>query len=198
MAEDGCSWKDGWHGRLSLWFLAQVWALHRVSKLKGLELSHADIASEVQKVGGGHPSREAIAQLRREIDANPDWHPGMRKADRKKPGPKPLCSAKRKRTLANCAMAMQRRGEEVTVEAVQARCPQAATNPETGELFDKKIILRVFRKLCHDGNPTEPWGRYTTYCKTALPPELAPLRLRWARKVLETCADASWYYRHCI
>ena len=172
--------------------------MHRISELRDLELSHAEIAGTVTKVGGGHPSREAIAQLRREITANPDWHPGTRSAERKKPGPQPACSAQRKRNIAECAMAMRRRGELVTVEAVQARCAQAAKNPDTGLPFHKKMILGIFRKLCHDGNPAETWDRYLPYCKTALPPELAPLRMRWAERVLAECDQAGWYYRHCI
>ncbi len=44
-----------------------------------------------------------------------------------------------------------------TVQAVQARAVRACTNPDTGELFDKALILQVFRTMCHDGDPNERW-----------------------------------------
>ena len=48
-------WVGGREGTLSPWTLAKVWALVKISDKKGLELSASDIASEVEKVGGGQP-----------------------------------------------------------------------------------------------------------------------------------------------
>lgn len=53
-------WVGGREGTLSPWTLAKVWALVKISDKKGLELSDSDIASEVEKVGGGQPSKNSI------------------------------------------------------------------------------------------------------------------------------------------
>ena len=95
-------------------------------------------------------------------------------------------------------MAMSRRDEEVTVEAVQARAKLACTNPDTGEVFDKARILSVFRTTCHDGNPEDKWDMHQVSPKTALEPRLLPLRLAWAKRTLAWCDDKGWYYRHCV
>lgn len=95
-------------------------------------------------------------------------------------------------------MAMARRGEEVTVEAVQARAQRACTNPDTGEVFDKACVLKVFRTMCHDGDPTDTWDLHVCSHKTALEPRLLPLRLAWAKRTLNWCDDKGWYYRHCV
>ena len=129
-------WCTARKGNLSPWSLAQVYALHKVSLLRSLDLEHTEIASLVTKVGGGHPSPQAIQLLRKQFDEDADWSPGKNSEDRNRPGRKPLFTAQKKRNLAECAMAMARRGEEVTVEAVQARTPKASTNPKTGEPFD--------------------------------------------------------------
>ena len=191
-------WTSSRKGTLSPWSLAKVWALHAVSKSRNLDLEHTEIAAAVSKVGGGHPSSAAIQQLRKQFDEDPGWYPGKGVCERKRPGPKPRFTPQKQRCVAECAMAMANRGEEVTVEAVQSRAPRACTNPDTGEPFDKKSVLKVFRTLCHDGDPSDTWNLYSAYRKIALEPRLIPLRLSWAKRVLDFSDDPSWYYRHCI
>ena len=67
-------------------------------------------------------------------------------------------------------MGMARRGEEVTVEAVQARTPRASRNPNTGEVFDKACILKLIRTMGHDGEPTDTSELHSVSHKTALQP----------------------------
>ena len=191
-------WVSGREGTLSPWSLAQVWALHAVSEMRHLDLEHTEIAEAVDKVGGGKPTAMAICHLRSLFEADREWYPGKGTVVGKRPGPKPTFTKRKKQCVARCAMAMARREEEVTVEAVQARCPVAAVNPKTGEVFDKKYILQVFRTLCHDGNPQSPWERYAAHQTTALLPELLPLREAWARKMLRSGRSVAWYFRHCI
>ena len=97
-----------------------VGAAHDV-QAEGLDLEHTEIAKCVKKVGGDPPMPEAIRLLRKQFDDDPDWHPGKGMETGKRPGPKPRFTPQKKRCVAECAMAMARRGEEVTVEAVQAR-----------------------------------------------------------------------------
>ncbi len=169
-----------------------------MSKLKGLDLEHTEIAKCVKKVGGDPPMPEAIRLLRKQFDDDPDWYPSKGMETGKRPGPKPRFTPQKKRCVAECAMAMARRGEEVTVEAVQARSARASTNPDTGEPFDKKAILKVFRTMCHDGDPSDKWDLYTASHKTALEPRLLPLRLAWAKRTLTWSDSPGWYYRHCV
>ena len=53
---------------MSPWAQAQVFALCKISEKKGVFLYDSDIAQEVFKVGGGHPSREAIRKLREKFE----------------------------------------------------------------------------------------------------------------------------------
>ena len=186
-------WASARTGTLTPWSLAKVWALHTVSKLKNLNLEHTEVAKSVKKVGGGHPTPTAIQKLRAQFDDDPDWHTGKGTETGKRPGPKPRFTAQKKRCVAECAMAMSRRGEEVTVDAVQARAQRACTNPDTGELFDKKVVLHVFRTMCHDGDPSDTWGLYMASHKTALEPRILPLRLVWAKRTLQRSDSPGWY-----
>ena len=196
-------WRTARSGNLSPWPLAKVWALHTVSKMKKLDLEHTEIAKCVEKFGVAagqdpHPSPKAIQLLRKQFDEDPDWYPGKGVETGKRPGPRPLFTPQKKRCLAESAMAMARCGEEVTVEAVQARAPGACTNPDTGEVFDKALVLKVFRTMCHDGDPADKWNLYACSHKTALEPRLLPLRLAWAKRTLNWCGDKGWYFRHCV
>ena len=58
-------WKTGREGTLSPLEQVRAWALFTVQKDGGGEaaVNYADIAARVTKVGGGHPTREAIRQL---------------------------------------------------------------------------------------------------------------------------------------
>ena len=65
-------WKCGKKGYLSPLEQVKAWALSEAGK------DPAEIAEKVVKIGGGHPSREAIRQLLDRIDEDPDWYPGKR------------------------------------------------------------------------------------------------------------------------
>ena len=91
-------WTSARAGRLSPRALAQVYALHKVSELRDLDLQHVETATMVTKVGGGHPSPAAIQQLRKTFDADPEWYPGKGGETRKRPGPKPVFSPQKSGT----------------------------------------------------------------------------------------------------
>ena len=50
------------------------------------------------------------------------------------------------------------KGKEPTVNLVRQHCTKAAVNPDTGEYFDKKLILDVFKNECFDTGARLPWG----------------------------------------
>ena len=61
---------------MSPWAQSQVFALCKISDKKGIFWYDTEIALEVYKVGGGHPSKQAIRKLREKFEADPAWYPG--------------------------------------------------------------------------------------------------------------------------
>ena len=183
-------WVSGKEGSLSPWSKAQVWALHTISEKRGLKITNEEITSLVWKVGSegeedGHPTNAAISQLRSVFAADPQWHPGKHEENAKKRGPKVKFDARKRLAVARAAMALKRTGVEPTASQVIARCPAATTNPSTGEAFDEKLILEVFRTKCYDLSPDCPWRRLQPVAKTALPDWLEAQRYTWGKE-LET------------
>ena len=75
------------------------------------------IAERVTKIGGGHPSKEAIRLLLERYDANPSgWYPG--KSDQAKFGPSPVLNGAKRRCIATSAMAMKQEGIHIPCRAV--------------------------------------------------------------------------------
>ena len=96
---------------------------------------HNDIAAEVTKVGGGHPTKEAIRLLRENVERDPHWYSGKVTASAMKRGPKPTFKKVKKDQVAKSAMSLKRKGFEPSVNAVLAQTLRAATNPRTGKLY---------------------------------------------------------------
>ena len=143
---------------MSPWSQALVVALLKLCSSKKLDLSYAEIAKHVSKIGGGHPSKQAIAALHSSTKSDKHWHPGKEKPGAKKRGPKNKFSKAQKQVVANSAMALKKAGVEPTVANVMARCPRASTNPSTGEAFTSPTITKVLKTMCYDVKPTEPWA----------------------------------------
>ena len=76
MANSKQWWVSGKQGSLTPWSQAKVWALWKLSDDMGLELEDGDIAGYVEKVGGGAPTKQAIAKYRVQFECDPDWYPG--------------------------------------------------------------------------------------------------------------------------
>ena len=191
-------WTGGTDGYLSPWAQARVFALIAVSEELGLNLKDHQIAAKVEKVGGGSPSHACIAAWRATLASDPDWYPGKTKENRKRPGPKPLFTGQKKRCVAEAAMALKRQGIEPSYNEVVHRAPRAMRNPETGEPFTQKYVMDVFRTLCYDDNPVDPWGHIPPYQKTALSPDLIAARGTWGRKMQALGHTANWYSKNVI
>ena len=157
---------------MSPWSQALVVAMLKLCSSKKLNLSYAEIAMHVSKVGGGHPSKQAIAVLHGSTKKDKHWYPGKVKPDAQKRGPKNKFSKAQKLVVANSAMALKKAGVEPTVANVIARCPRAATNPATGGAFTSPTITKVFKNMCYDVTLEEPWACQCHYQKTALPKPL--------------------------
>ena len=71
-------WKEGRDGALSPLEQMRAWALRTAQSDLGGDkaLNYEKIAERVTKVGGGHPTREAIRRFLDRVDADPEWYPG--------------------------------------------------------------------------------------------------------------------------
>ena len=147
---------------------------------------------------GKHPSPQAIGQLRSKIENDADWYPGKVEEDRKRPGPQSLFTTQKKQAVARCAMALKKKGVEPSVDEVVRKCPAATLNPNTGAPFSAKLIYEVFKTLCHDGNPSDPWGYMNPYKKTALSPELKVARVKWSQRLQGFGYDEAWFHQNVV
>ena len=170
----------------------------KMRKGKRVVMSFTDIAQEVTKIGGGHPSKQAIAELAATVEKDHLWFPGKVSAHAKKRGPKQRFTRKKQLQVAKTAMALKRNGGEVTVGAVQARAPKAATNPKTGQLYTAPTISKVFQEHCFDEKPTDPWRLLGPCHKAALPPWLIEARRTWAETVKAMGHSSKWFCNNCV
>lgn len=191
-------WHSGKFGSLSPWSQAVAVALLKMAASHKVKLSYRDISLEVTKVGGGHPSRQAIALLHASVMADRDWYPGKVSDNAAPRGPKVKFTLKKRRAVANCAMALKSSGIEPTVAKVVAQCPVATLNTVTGEPFSPQLVLDVFRSMCYDLDPQHPWQFVTPYQKTALPSAAIEARLAWAKIIKQMNRQPGWYHHHCI
>ena len=197
-------WLSGKPGYLSPWSQAKVFGALSVAKAQGIKITDDAVASMVYKIGPNgrtgreHPSHTAIAKLRQHFDNGPDWYPGKVAVTAKKRGPKAVFTPQKKRCVAEAAMSLKREDKEPTARDVILRAPKATMNPNTSQPFTPKYILEVFRTLCHDDDPNDPWEHQLPYQKTALPEELIKHRRAWAVKMQAMCHTPAWYARNCI
>ena len=191
-------WVAGRSGTLSPWAQSQVFALCKISEQKGIFWYDSEIAMQVYKVGGGHPSRQAIRTLREKFEADPEWYPGKVSADAGQPGRPKVISPIQESALAKSAMTLKTKGIVPSAASIIAQCKKASLNPETGEPFTAKVILEVFKTRCYDHHPDKPWQHLPPNYKTALSPELKAARVVWAKAVLDMGHQAAWFHRHCV
>ena len=191
-------WVSGRHGNLSPWPQSLVFALCKVADKLGVVYTDPELAQMVYKVGGGHPSREAIRLLHTKFEGDVEWYPGKVCEDAKPPGRPKVITAVQAQAIATSAMAMKARGEEPTVEAVVAHCPRATLNPDTANPFTAKVILEVFMTRCYDGNPEQPWQHLSPNQKAALSPALKLARHQWGEAMLSKGHQSRWYFNHCV
>ena len=176
----------------------KAWALREAQKDLGGEdeVCHQKIAERVTKVGGGHPSREAIRRFLERVDDDPEWYPG--KIYGKRRGPQPVLQGKKRKQVAKSAMDLKKEGAEPTYGAITARCPTAVQNPDTGKPVDKRLVYKVLKTDCHDKSPEVPWTCEPVYTRKFHPEDLMEHRLQWAMRLLREGYTAGWFYRHVI
>ena len=191
-------WTGGRTGTLSRKAQAELWALAKVNEQYSLGMKQWQMAQEVTKVGGGHPSQKAVSDLLKAIAVDPDWYPGKNIDEHPRTGRPADFTPQMKQACANAAMAVKREGWEPTAQAVVERCPTAAINPSTGFPFTDKLFHDVFRTRCFDDGAQEPWGHVVPYHKTALSEDAEKLRLSWARAQERLGRTEGWFFQHVV
>ena len=92
----------------------------KMKKKHFVDMSCSDIAGEVTKVGGGHPSKQAVAELATNVAKDDQLYPGKISANATKRGPKKKFTRAKQLQVAKSAMALKRSGAEISVCAVLA------------------------------------------------------------------------------
>ena len=107
-------WKEGRDNALSPLEQMRAWALRAAQRDLGGDntVNYEKMAERVTKVGGGHPTREAIRQFLARVDADPEWYPG--KNYRKRAGPQAVLQGKKRKQVAKSAMNLKKEGGEPT------------------------------------------------------------------------------------
>ena len=172
-----------------------------MSKKFGLKVTQPQIAKEVSVVGKKrkHPCVSAIEQMQAKIEDDKDWYPNKHVIEQDtRPGPKKVFVASMQRCVKESAEAIKHSGVEPTVNRLRLRCMKAAVNPLTGEFFDKRLILDVFKTQCYDPGAKLPWGYATPVAKAALSDAQIKLRAEYAQVELDKGLSEAWYYRNCV
>ena len=124
-------WKSGRSGSLSPLEQMRAVAFRDVYKemgqapqAGGQDAVNGSIATKLIKIGGGHPSKQAVAKLFARIDEDAGWYPGKRYQEQF--GPAHALNGAKRRCIAASAMAAKKDGNEPTYATVLANCPQAA------------------------------------------------------------------------
>ena len=175
-------WTGGRKGTLSALSQAQVWALTKVNEKHNLGLTLDDIAKS-----------EAV------FANDKEWHPGKSMEEREGQGRKRKFTDHMRLCVKKSAEGLKLgKGIEPTVNLVRQRCTKATVNPDTGEYFDKKIILDVFKNDCYDKGARLPWGQLSPVSQSALSPTQVQKRFEYAKAEVAKDLSDQWYYEHCV
>ena len=192
------AWLSGRGGTLSGKEAARAWALREVWRDEGKPTYGMNqyIARKVQKVGGGHPQRQAVSKLLQSIDNDDDWFPG--KSASSKSGPDSAINGTNQAVIAASAMAMKARGVEPTYARLVAANPKAALNPVSKKPVGKKRIYSIMKEYCYDEDPADPWTHRPRLSRTALTKTAMERRLAWAQHVKGLNHSGTWYYKRLV
>ena len=194
-------WTGGRKGTLSALAQSQVWALTRMNEKHNLGLTLSDVAKEVFVIGSPrrHPGTTTIESWQATFASDPEWYPGKAMEKREGQGRKRKFNDQMRLCVKNSAESLKlNKGKEPTVNLVRQHCPKATVNPDTGEYFDKKLILDVFKNECFDKGARLPWGHLPPVSQSALSPIQIESRLKYAKAELAKGHTDQWYYQHCV
>ena len=191
-------WLSGREGRLSPFEQVKAVAYRDVMRDVGVpEFGMlGKIAAKLEKMGGGAPTSEALAELFTKVDRDPRWFPGKRTGARR--GPKRTLRGSSARILAEGAMRLKRRKVQPTYAKMVSHHRKASMNPTTGKPFSKKVIYGIMRKKCFDAVPGKPWVNKARRTKKALPDKVKERRFLWGTDLRDNSLSVvnGWAYRN--
>ena len=150
------------------------------------------IRKKVNKLGGGHPSGDAIKQFFDKVDSDGDWFPGKQYGEPR--GRKRVLVGAKANAVATSAKAQKTRGAEPTHSTILASCPDAVLNPKTGQPVNKKAVYTVFNEECYDDTPEKTWSHQARFAKNALTDWQMTRRLAWTRYMQALPHTPAWHY----
>ena len=190
-------------GELPPWETAKAFAFHTVLAAAAERLgipaaelvgSRVDeyIAQQIKVKGGGHP---LARQVRRVIARcqDPEWYPGKRTEARKGAGRPPQYSQHQKQEVARVAMGLKRQLIAPTPRRVRARLPEKTRHPSGEGRMSDDTIQSIFKTMCFDETPDDPWQWLASPSQDYLPAELKPLRVKCASHIRKVFTARSWY-----
>ena len=184
-------WRGGKVGTLSPQMQALAWGMNEAG------IDPCEIKDKLTKVGGGHPSRQAVEKLLARIAVDPQgWFPGKRPVSSY--GPSPVLRGTKRKQVAETAMRLKRQNVEPTYSNIIAACPGAARNPATKKPVNKHAVAKVLKADCVDEGAEMPWVCASTLSRSGLPPSDQKNRHTWAKKLLSEGYDGSWFYLNAI
>ena len=194
-------WTHAPQGRLAPKEQAKLWALREVLRKQGEDCQQFEwMATQVQVVGGGHPSRESVRKFFDRVDEEPaGWYPG--RSDGKTGRPQELTPLKRK-SVANSMMAAKKRGLNPSYELALDLCPKATTNDKTQEAFSRQAINAVLTTECYDDTPERPWQFRFGAKRRAVSAEDRADRVAWGKRLIaenrRLNRTANWFLQNII
>ena len=184
-------WKGGKEGTLSPQMQALAWGMSEAG------MDPVEITQKITKVGGGHPSRQAVEKLLARIAVDPEgWCPGQR--PKATYGPAPVLRGAKRKQVAETAVRLKRQNVEPTYANIIAACPAAAENPATKKPVNKNAVALVLKEDCVDEGAELPWVCETTLSRSGLPSSDQEHRLTWATRLLSEGYDGTWFYLNAI
>ena len=191
------------NGELPPWEIAKAFAFHTVmatvaeqlgtpaSELVGCRVDEY-IAKQVTVKGGGHPHAR---QLRRVVarSQDPEWYPGKRTEARRGAGRPCAYTVHQKEEVARVAMDLKRKLIAPTPRRVRACLPGKTQHPQGEGRMCDYTIQKIFKTMCYDETPDDPWQWLPCVSQDCLAAELKPLRVSCAKHIRKEFTERSWY-----
>ena len=197
------AWLAGPEGRLCGREQAKAWALREVWRAEG-KPAHGMlpfVSARVKKTKRGKPGREAptrpaMQQFFKKVDAGPEWYPG--KSSGQKRGCERVLRGAKRTAIVAAAKRLKAEGQEPTYAAIAAACPAATRRPATQQPVDKAMVYTVFREACYDEQPGDKWLHRSRLSRSALAEAAKERREAFATHMLNLGLSPSWCEKNLI
>ena len=199
------AWLSSAEGRLCAREQAKAWALRAVWQEEGKTpygmlpfIAKLVRTTKNGKPTGPHPAKGSLHEFFEKVDEDDEWFPGKHCGTSR--GPKRVLTGCKKTAVISAAKRLTREGREVTYSTMVSECPNALTNPSTGEPVDKKLLFTVFREEIYDDpkNPDDKWDHRARLTREALDPVQITRRWDWAKYMTRLGHTSAWFFANLV